>query len=194
MNVLSYVKNSVRHCVALCCTNCGAKLMTPPQRENHSRKHSRSGLHVAELTSWLVVCMQEALKRQNSVSSQLATLFMVVLFGQICPQLLILLPVWAWTQHLTTGLLERYDDVEDQKKELKRARNKVIDQHLVQQPATVFGVCGRLGQILVATFVFVDLEFDVGPVILYSLLFIAAELGFRYWHNRSESPEVAAAL
>ena len=152
--------------------------------------------------------MQEALKRQNSVSSQLATLFMVVLFGQICPQLLILLPVWAWTQHLTTGLLERYDQgltpevepiglkggLEDRKKELKRARNKVIDQHLVQQPATVFGVCGRLGQILVATFVFVDLEFDVGPVILYSLLFIAAELGFRYWHNRSESPEVAAAL
>ena len=168
--------------------------MTPPQRENHSRKHSRSGLYVAELTSWLVVCMQEALKRQNSVSSQLATLFMVVLFGQICPQLLILLPVWAWTQHLTTGLLEWYDDVEDQKKELKRARNKVIDQHLVQQPATVFGVCGRLGQILVATFVFVDLEFDVGPVILYSLLCIAAELGFWYWHNRSESPEVAAAL
>ena len=83
---------------------------------------------------------------------------------------------------------------EDRKKELKRARNKVIDQHLVQQPATVFGVCGRLGQILVATFVFVDLEFDVGPVILYSLLFIAAELGFQYWHNRSESPEVAAAL
>jgi hypothetical protein len=62
----------------------------------------------------------------------------------------------------------------------------------VQQPTTVFGVVGRISQCAVALVVFVDLEFGMGPIALYFVLFVVAEVGTFFWHRRkSESQQVA---
>ena len=67
-----------------------------------------------------------------------------------------------------------------------------MDKILVQQPTTVFGVVGRISQCAVAILVFMDLEFGVGPIVFYFVLFAAAEVGTFFWHRRkSESQQVA---
>ena len=103
--------------------------------------------------------------------------------GQLCPLLLLLAPLWVWTNHCTVIWLQQHD---------QSASKRVVDKILVQQPTTVFGVVGRIAQFAVALVVFVDLEFGVGPVMLYLVLFVAAEVGTFFWNRRkSESQQVA---
>ena len=130
------------------------------------------------------MCMQGALKRQSAISANFTVLLSVLVFGQICPPLLIAVPVWAFAQHYTTGWLQQCG--------LRSVGDKVADQILVQSPSTVFEVCARLGQCGVAALIFIDLEFEVGPVILYCALSIAFEVGNLFWHRRNvERSQVA---
>ena len=127
--------------------------------------------------------VQEAVKRQTQISLVFIMLLMWSVLGQLCPLLLLLAPMWVWTNHCTVIWLQHYD---------RSASERVVEKILVQQPTTVFGVVGRISQFAVALFVFVDLEFGVGPVMLYFVLFIAAEVGTFCWHRRkSESQQVA---
>ena len=103
--------------------------------------------------------------------------------GQLCPLLLLLAPLWVWTNHCTVIWLQQHDH---------SASKRVVDKILVQQPTTVFGVVGRISQCAVAIVVFMDLEFGVGPIILYFVLLVAAEVGTFFWHRRKlESQQVA---
>ena len=127
--------------------------------------------------------VQAAVKRQTQISIVFIMLLTLSVLGQLCPLLLLLAPLWVWTNHCTVIWLQHYDH---------SASKRVVDQVLVQQPTTVFGVVGRISQCAVAILVFMDLEFGVGPIILYFVLFVAAEVGTFCWHRRkSESQQVA---
>ena len=127
--------------------------------------------------------VQEAVERQTQISAVFIMLLTLSVLGQLCPLLLLLAPLWVWTNHCTVIWLQQYDH---------SASKRVVDKILVQQPTTVFGVVGRTSQFAVALLVFVDLEFGVGPVMLYFVLFIAAEVGTFFWHRRKlESQQVA---
>ena len=127
--------------------------------------------------------VQEAVKRQRQISVVFIMLLSLSVLGQLCPLLLLLAPLWVWTNHCTVIWLQHYD---------QSASKRVVDKILVQQPTTVFGVVGRVAQFAVALVVFVDLEFGVGPVMLYLVLFVAAEVGTFFWHRRKlESQQVA---
>ena len=130
--------------------------------------------------------VQAAVKRQTQISIVFVMLLTLSVLGQLCPLLLLLAPLWVWTNHCTVIWLQHYDH---------SASKRVVDQVLVQQPTTVFGVVGRISQCAVAIVVFVDLEFGVGPIILYFVLFVAAEVGTFCWHRRkSESQQVAMKI
>ena len=127
--------------------------------------------------------VQAAVERQRKNSVVFIMLLTMSVLGQLCPLLLLLAPFWVWTNHCTVIWLQRYDH---------SASKKVVEKILVQQPTTVFGVVGRISQCAVAIVVFVDLEFGMGPIILYFVLFVAAEVGTFCWHRRkSESQQVA---
>ena len=127
--------------------------------------------------------VQEAVERQTQISVVFIMLLTLSVLGQLCPLLLLLAPLWVWTNHCSVIWLQQYGH---------SASKRVVDQVLVQQPTTVFGVVGRISQCAVAIVVFVDLEFGVGPIILYFVLFVAAEVGTFFWHRcKSESQQVA---
>ena len=127
--------------------------------------------------------VQEAVERQTQISVVFIMLLSLSVLGQLCPLLLLLAPLWVWTNHCTVIWLQQYDH---------SASKRVVEKILVQQPTTVFGVVGRISQFSVAIVVFVDLEFGVGPIILYFVLFVAAEVGTFFWHrHKSESQQVA---
>ena len=130
--------------------------------------------------------VQAAVKRQTQISIVFVMLLTLSVLGQLCPLLLLLAPLWVWTNHCTVIWLQHYDH---------SASKRVVDQVLVQQPTTVFGVVGRISQCAVAIVVFVDLEFGVGPIILYFVMFVAAETGTFFWHRcKSESQQVAMKI
>ena len=126
--------------------------------------------------------VQEAVERQTQISVVFIMLLSLSVLGQLCPLLLLLAPLWVWTNHCTVIWLQQHDH---------SASKRVVDKILVQQPTTVFGVVGRIAQCAVALVVFMDLEFRVGPIAFY-FLFIAAEVGTFVWHRRKlESQQVA---
>ena len=123
------------------------------------------------------------MERQTQISVVFIMLLSFSVLGQLCPLLLLLAPLWVWTNHCTVIWLKQHDH---------SASKKVVDKILVQQPTTVFGVVGRISQCAVAVVVFMDLEFRVGPIMLYFVLFVAAEVGTFFWHRRKlESQQVA---
>ena len=129
--------------------------------------------------------VQEAVKRQTQILVVFIMLLSLSVLGQLCPLLLLLAPLWVWTNHCTVIWLQQYGH---------SASKRVVDQVLVQQPTTVFGVVGRISQCAVAIVVFVDLEFGVGPIVLYFVLFIAAEVGTFFWHRRKLKSQQVAML
>ena len=127
--------------------------------------------------------VQEAVERQTQISAVFIMLLTLSVLGQLCPLLLLLAPLWVWTNHCTVICLQHCDH---------SASKRVVDKILVQQPTTVFGVVGRISQCAVAIVVFVDLEFGMGPTALYFVLFVAVEVGTFFWHRRKlESQQVA---
>ena len=129
--------------------------------------------------------VQGAAERQTEISAVLITLLTLSVLGQLCPLLLLLAPLWVWTNHCTAIWLQRNDH---------SASKRVVEQILVQQPITVFGVVGSIAQLAVAILVFMDLEFGVGPIVLYFVLFIAAEVGTFYWHRRESKSQQVSML
>ena len=129
--------------------------------------------------------MQEASNRQNSITDQFTVLLTAVVFGQICPPLLIALPVWAWAYHYTTGWLRN--------QVVQTTSDKVVNQILVQQPTILFGVCGRLCKFSVTAFILVDMHFEAGPIALYCVASVAAEIVNWCWHqHRIKALKVAS--
>ena len=129
--------------------------------------------------------VQLAVDRQTQISAVFMMLLTLSVLGQLCPLLLLLAPLWVWTNHCTVSWLRQCDH---------SASERVVDKILVQQPTTVFGIVGRISQCAVAILVFLDLEFGVGPIILHFVPFIAAEVGAFFWHRRKSEPRQVAML
>ena len=101
-------------------------------------------------------------------------LLTVTVFGQLCPLLLLLAPLWAWTNHFTTSWQQQHADSDNK---------SVVDKILVQQPTTAFGVSGRIMHCVVTIVVFIDLEFEVEPIAVYFILFVAIEVVLVRWRR-----------
>ena len=112
--------------------------------------------------------LERAATVQNDIVKVLVLTLTVVIFGTLVPPLLLLAPVAGWLQLCAMDLVER------NKSDMFWGQ-VLASNVLVQVPLSKVSLLARVGMWGGACFVFVDLEFELGPVLVYAL-FAALEV------------------
>lgn len=101
----------------------------------------------------------------KNVNYQLTTLMTIAVFGVYMPILLLLSPVWIWLSWCTTAWIDRYGAGPQHS-----FGSAVATRVLVHYPWKLLCIMLHIGVFISASFVLYDLEFHVGPVVLFCAL------------------------
>ena len=152
-----------------------------------TRMHSRccllnalqSSLSFSSLV--LLMCQQEALKRQAEIVTKLTTMLTFIVFGPLCPLLMLAAPVWAATNHCTNYWFQRQQGS-------IHIGKKIAHKILGQQPTVLFGICAHFGQWVMVACIAADLQFSVGPAVLYAVACVAELAALQLYPGRDSAP------
>ena len=103
---------------------------------------------------------KEAQARKTDLVYMYTVLLILIAFGPLCPLLFLTAPIYAWSNLSAISWL---------RSQAKRERylQHMIDKAEVQHPISLFSLSAVFGQLCVVSSVFVDLQFSMGPIILY---------------------------
>eukprot|EP00656_Telonema_subtile_P023403 TRINITY_DN2481_c0_g2_i1.p2 TRINITY_DN2481_c0_g2~~TRINITY_DN2481_c0_g2_i1.p2 ORF type:complete len:266 (-),score=39.74 TRINITY_DN2481_c0_g2_i1:227-1024(-) len=125
---------------------------------------------------------------QKELARVFSTLLIVIVFGKCCPLLLLLAPFGAW---LSLCSLRWCEDVG----QTRKFEEQIVGRMLVHPPISPFRCSLHVGNWMFTAFVFIDLEFGVGPILLYITAAIS-EVLVTWWRNRAwarASPDTVRA-
>eukprot|EP00658_Telonema_sp_P-2_P048606 TRINITY_DN3696_c0_g1_i5.p1 TRINITY_DN3696_c0_g1~~TRINITY_DN3696_c0_g1_i5.p1 ORF type:complete len:459 (-),score=90.07 TRINITY_DN3696_c0_g1_i5:348-1724(-) len=137
---------------------------------------SRVSLEYAER----IETLQLACSTQKSLAMVLNTLVVMVSFGPLVPLLLVGAPVVVWLQCCALDLEDRHPDLEH----VRRFGVVTAARWLVQVPVRRVAILSLVNLWMVAGLIFVDLGFDLGPVLVYVLLSVAT---LAFWSQSRRS-------
>eukprot|EP00656_Telonema_subtile_P056530 TRINITY_DN9049_c0_g1_i1.p1 TRINITY_DN9049_c0_g1~~TRINITY_DN9049_c0_g1_i1.p1 ORF type:complete len:1372 (-),score=167.80 TRINITY_DN9049_c0_g1_i1:1954-6069(-) len=106
--------------------------------------------------------LNRATEVQQEVLNILTFILLIELFGGLVPVLLLLAPIVSWVKLCAWDCIERHSGNGESWGEV------VASNIIVQVPVTLLHRLLRVGTWLVAAFIFVDLQFDVGPILVYT--------------------------
>ena len=134
-----------------------------------------------------VECCTEVLCRAETRKVALVEMYIVLLvliaFGPLCPLLFLIAPICVSNQ------LSAISWVRSQVKRESYLQH-LVDKVVVQHPTHLFSFFAVSMQWLVASSVFVDLQFSAGPVILYVVFWVVhlAVVSFYYLKKETDQP------
>ena len=103
---------------------------------------------------------KEAQARKTDLVHMYTALLVLIAFGPFCPLLFLMAPIYAWSNLSAISWL---------RSQAKRESylQHMIDKAEVQHPISLFSLSAVFGQLCVVSSVFVDLQFSMGPILLY---------------------------
>jgi len=121
--------------------------------------------------------LKEALKRQADIVTKLTTMLTFIVFGPLCPLLMVAAPVWAATNHCTNYWLQHQQGPSS-------IHKQIAIKILGQQPTVLYGICAHFGQWAMVTCIAIDLQFSIGPVVLYAVVCVAELVVLKFYSRR----------
>eukprot|EP00656_Telonema_subtile_P051092 TRINITY_DN6796_c0_g1_i5.p1 TRINITY_DN6796_c0_g1~~TRINITY_DN6796_c0_g1_i5.p1 ORF type:complete len:1237 (-),score=178.33 TRINITY_DN6796_c0_g1_i5:137-3847(-) len=117
---------------------------------------------------------------QAEIVHTLSVILTLASFGVLVPPLLLLAPVAVWLKLCALDFVVQHSEIS--------VGHVLACSVLVQTPVSVFEILGRAFVYSTTVLTFVDLEFSVGPILLYAM-FVLAELVYRCKHRISSATE-----
>ena len=150
----------------------------------------RYRLHATVSRSMTVGLCQEAMVRQSEIGGVCTILLTSAALGPLlCPMLLFLMPLWAWTNHCViqwsaSQLSLIGSGVAGQQN--RSVSEMVVEKILARQPTSVVVVSCHLVSWVIAACVFLDLEFEISPIIFYMFFCVVEVCVLRYCLRASQ--------
>ena len=137
--------------------------------------------------------LEMAARVQRDLTKLQGTSLIMYMFSPLVPPLGLLAPLFIWVSLSVMTFLDKVDT-----KAKASLGQQLACQVLVQQPIGLFAFYAHVGSWLTACFIMVDLEFGVGPVVLY-VVFHAVEAGFllvryKFTHQKSRQQVMQALV
>ena len=104
----------------------------------------------------------------------------LISFGTVVPVLLLLAPVVSLLNMRALQWTAKYSGH-------KSFAELLVERVLVQLPIRYFGKIGLIVNVLLSTFLFVDLQFETGPIVLYVTGVVIREC-ILWWLNQRFAP------
>eukprot|EP00656_Telonema_subtile_P014933 TRINITY_DN17732_c0_g1_i2.p1 TRINITY_DN17732_c0_g1~~TRINITY_DN17732_c0_g1_i2.p1 ORF type:complete len:559 (-),score=88.77 TRINITY_DN17732_c0_g1_i2:50-1726(-) len=123
--------------------------------------------------------LQRAKATQLELSAMLSDLVTCVVFGVLVPQLLLLAPLAAWLNICSMQWMQEHGPK-------ITFGAQVAQQILVHPPITSFLSIAILGNWVISGFVVFDLNFGVGPIVLYTVISLAGAITARLLRRKSK--------